>query len=47
MDREMLKCNAKEQLRGKWGLAVRTLFILTVLQSVIGFFNILERIHLI
>jgi uncharacterized membrane protein len=46
MDREMLKCNAKEQLRGNWGLAVRTLFILTVLESIISLLNLLEKVHL-
>jgi len=47
MDREMLKGNAKEQLRGKWGLAVQTLFVLTVLQSITSFFNLLEKINLV
>jgi len=47
MDRGMLKCNAKEQLSGKWGLAVRTLFILTILQSLNGFFEALEKIQLV
>jgi uncharacterized membrane protein len=47
MDREILKSNAKEQLRGKWGLAVRTLFILSVLQSLISFFDLLEKIHFV
>jgi len=47
MDREVLKSNAKEQLRGNWGLAVRTLFILTMLESLNGFFEVLEKFHLV
>ena len=46
MDREILKGNAKEQLRGNWGLAVRTLFIFTALESITSLLNLLEELHI-
>lgn len=43
MNREFLKSNAKEQLRGKWKLAIATLLIFTVLESINSSLNLLER----
>ena len=39
MNREFLKSNAKEQLRGKWKLAIVTLLIFTILESINSLLN--------
>lgn len=47
MNREFLKSNAKEQLRGKWKLAIVTLLIFTILESINSLLNSLERLDFI
>jgi len=47
MDREFLKNNAKEQLRGKWKLAIVTLLIFTILESINSSLSLLERLDFI
>lgn len=46
MDRVFLKNSAKEQLRGKWELAIQVLFILTLFQGVNSALDVLNEFDL-